>query len=215
MNNVGISLGWNCNSAIYGINNSIRRKKHEGYNTCPFDEMLSNYKGIINCINDDFKYFCDCRYLSIITVTKDTPELKHIYGQTLIINTYYNFIFNHESPGHGNLYLTQKWEGGINHYINNNYKEFIKRYEKRINNFINYLKDTNNNITFILHRYNIDHNNIMELQTVITNKYPNLKFNIHIYNIDKFDLSYRNNLKEHFLLMGLDENDEEIKRMYE
>jgi hypothetical protein len=50
MNKVGISLGWNCNSAIYGVNNGIRLEKKDGYKTCPFDEMLSNLPGIIKCI---------------------------------------------------------------------------------------------------------------------------------------------------------------------
>ena len=49
----------------------------------------------MECIRDDFKYFCDPMYLVLRTFPPD-----HIYypGETLIYNTRYNFIFNHESP---------------------------------------------------------------------------------------------------------------------
>ena len=36
----GISLGWNCESANYGVANGIRSTKQNGYKTCPFDEMF-------------------------------------------------------------------------------------------------------------------------------------------------------------------------------
>jgi hypothetical protein len=65
MQKIAISLGWNCNSAIYGVENSIRKTKKEGYLTCPFDEMVTNYKGIIECIKDDFEFLCDiCIYIN-------------------------------------------------------------------------------------------------------------------------------------------------------
>ena len=85
MNKVGISLGWNCYSAIYGVNNNIRTKKTDGYNTCPFDEMVSNYNGIVKCIEDDFQYFYDENYLS----------LKELPNEYQINNSKYNFWFNH------------------------------------------------------------------------------------------------------------------------
>jgi GDP-D-mannose dehydratase len=45
----------------------------------------------------------------------------------MIYNKKYNFIFNHESPGHANLFVSQNWTKGINHYIMNDYEEFINR----------------------------------------------------------------------------------------
>lgn len=60
---VGISLGWTCYSAQYATENNIRKFKKDGYKTCPFDKMISNYKGLCQCIQDDFKYFCDPNYL--------------------------------------------------------------------------------------------------------------------------------------------------------
>ena len=64
--NIGISLGWNCHSAMWGVSNNIRDRKENGYNTCPFDIMVTNYPGICECINDDFKHLCDEKYLEII-----------------------------------------------------------------------------------------------------------------------------------------------------
>ena len=82
MNCVGISLGNVCYSAEWAVHNKYRKRKEEGYNTCPFDLMVSNYKGIVKCIKEDFKYFCDTNYLSL--------------QNNLIFNKYYKFGFNHE-----------------------------------------------------------------------------------------------------------------------
>ena len=54
MGEEGISLGQNCHSAIVGVSMGLRKTKQNGYKTCPFDEMVTNYKGIIECIKDDF-----------------------------------------------------------------------------------------------------------------------------------------------------------------
>ena len=112
----GISLGWNCNSAIVGVSTCLRKTKQNGYKTCPFDEMISNYKGIIECIKDDFKFLCDIKYLKLIKIREEY----------MIYNIKYNFIFNHESPGHANLFISQKWAKGINHYIMNDYVNILQ-----------------------------------------------------------------------------------------
>ena len=80
----GISLGWNCHSAINGVALGFRNIKSNGYKTCPFDEMISNYKGI----NDDFEYFCDIKYLELI-ITKKYPLLKFNF----VILDYDKYVF--------------------------------------------------------------------------------------------------------------------------
>jgi hypothetical protein len=203
MNKIGISLGWNCNSAIHGVQNGIRMSKKDGYLTCPFDEMVTNLSGLIKCLHDDFKYFCDDAYLTINTCTSESEHLQHIKNDNLIHNTYYNFIFNHESPGHANLYLTQQWSGGIDHYVKDNYKEFKNRYNRRINNFLNYINDPNNYITFIIHGYSEQNENITELKNVLNKKYPNLKYELYILPVH-YD---KNIIVEHYKLMNVS-NDE-------
>jgi len=176
LNMEGISLGWNCSGAIDGVKLGLRKTKEEGYKTCPFDMMNSNYIGMCKCIEDDFKYFCDPNYLEL----RKGPKMSvHIPNQNdeeyWIYNTYYNFAFNHEAPGHGSLYLSERWVGGIEHFVVNNFENFIIRYNKRIENFRNYLKNSDY-INFILWRYN---SIPYELLDIILKKYPNLKFKIN------------------------------------
>jgi hypothetical protein len=132
--------------------------------------------------------------------------LSHVKNDNLIHNTYYKFIFNHESPGHANLYINQKWSGGINHYIDNNYKEFKNRYIKRINNFFNYLNDPNNHIIFLLHGYKETNQNILKLKDVISKNYPNLQFEFLFVPVH-YD---KNIIIEQYKLMGFHDDDEEM-----
>jgi hypothetical protein len=169
MEKEGISLGWNCEPAGRGVHTGIRKKKIDGYKTCPFDECITNYDGIILCLQENFKYFCDTNFLKVIELDMNNSG----FNEKLIVNTRYNFIFNHESPGHGNLYISQNWTGGINHYIDNDFKFFIERYNRRINNFRNYLN--NNKITFIISKFD---NNFEKLDEVIKTHYPLLEYDI-------------------------------------
>jgi len=182
---VGISLGWRCGAAEIGVHTNERGKRKEGYKTCPFDIGVTNYIGICKCIEDDFKYFLDDKYL----ILRKEPYMKKILGpnqtedQMWIYNSYYNFAFNHESPGHGNLYIKENWSEGINHFVNNNFKNFKERFQKRIENFRYYIKNATK-INFLILRYN---DNCSKLENIIKNKYPNLNFNLYIYQgLDKF-----------------------------
>ena len=167
MEYVAISLGNTCYSAQWGLEKNLRKSKENGYRTCPFDLMVSNYKGVIECIKTDFLDFTNPKFL--------------ILNQTGIFNTKYNFGFNHESPGHADLYLHENWPEGTNHFIHNNYKHFIDRYNRRIESFINYLRDPKNHIIFIIQFTNEinPNNNFYELRDVLKEKYPNLKYEIY------------------------------------
>lgn len=132
-----ISLGWNCSSASEGVACGYRKTKAQGYKTCPFDEMNTNYDGIVRCIQDNFEGFCDPQYLALRTFPSTCPYYPN---ETLIVNTKYGFIFNHESPGHADLYKTQAWSGGINHFVENNFEHFRERYTRRIRNFYEYVR---------------------------------------------------------------------------
>jgi len=173
MNIIGISLGWNCHSAMWGVNNNLRNKKADGYNTCPFDMMVTNYKGIVECLNDDFKHFYDENCLELIKITENEYS---------IYNNKYHFGFNHESPGHANLYITEAWPEGINHFINNNYHNFKELYSRRVQNFRSYLLDPNNFINFIITSWNKKQTDIVDLKLAIQKHYPNLKYNVIILN---------------------------------
>jgi len=206
---IGISLGWNCKSAAYATDRGIRKTKSEGYKTCPFDIMVSNYHGLIQCLNDDFKYFTDPEYLKIVN-TSNTE--KYNPGEKIIHNTRYGFIFNHESPDHGKLYVCENWPEGKNHYINNNFKNFIERYNRRIQNFRDYMH-SGEEIIFTLNRPQKEYTELMDCLSI---KYPSLTYNIvNVFNKSEedFDLFYW-----FHKYMGLQDDDTEIvsaKNIYE
>jgi hypothetical protein len=180
--------------------------------------MVSNYNGICQCIEDDFKYFCDVNYLKL----REAPKMsKHIPNQNddemWIYNTYYNFAFNHESPYHGSLYVGENWTGPL-HFVNDNFKNFISRYTARINNFRNYLNG-NYSLNFVTSRYNASP---IELFNIIKHKHPNLQFKI--YNIVNFGNENKNCLYnasiegakqfeiDYLKYMNVDESSKEYER---
>lgn len=171
-NNINaISLGNVCWSAVWAVAHNLRTKKTQGYKTCPFDLMVSNYTGIVKCINDDFKYFCDLKYL------------RYVDGEGPIKNTYYHFGFNHETPGHANLHVKEKWEEGPNHYVNCNFKHFIERYNTRIQHFRDYLNNKDDTtILFCIQFKNGTHpsDDLLDLRNALNSQYPNLKYKIII-----------------------------------
>lgn len=197
MNKIGISIGWNCSPAMFGVSTGLRVMKANGYETCPFDEMVSNLPGIIECIKDDFKYFMDSEYLEVREAPIGVGGV--VKGEKLIFNTKYNFFFNHESPGHANLYLLQNWKGGINHYVENDYALLKERYNRRVESYKKYIHEGCNGseIIFILFRFNPD---IKHLIQALNQAYPNLKYQIILKNPpESIDSVYN-----HHLLMGVD-----------
>ena len=182
---VAISLGWNCYSAMQGVSTGVRLRKADGYLTCPFDECLTNYDGIIQCIRDDFKNFMDVDMLEL------PDDAAYMAEESLIYNPHYKFIFNHESPGHANLWISQKWSGGKAHYVANNYEKFIERYSNRIKNFRSYL-NSGEEVLFIITKHDTDVN---ELSSVIRDKYPNLVFTIQCIPLELGEKHYYDHMK--------------------
>jgi hypothetical protein len=201
MDKIPISLGFLCESAIHRKYFYNISKENE-YLTCPFDIMMSNYKGVIECIKNDFIDFCNPDYI----------ELKKIYNkdnELWIYNKKYNFLFNHESPGHANIYIEENWPEGINHFVNNNFENFVMKYQKKINNFINYL-NSGKHIIFMIYRYNNTLENLSELDNVIKTKYPNLSYEFDLLQDNDYERIYR-----YQLAMNIDDNNEysEFKRL--
>ena len=172
---IAISLGWNCDSAVKGVQLGLRKRRVEGYKTCPFDAMISNYNGVVQCILDDFKHFTNPQFLTRVPAP-DNPTENYVF------NSYYNFYFNHETPGHANLYLEEKWSGGINHFVDNNWKMFIERYQQRITHFKQYLDTPDVTIIFILTGCPGPYT---ELQQALAIKYPHLDYMILFQPNDK------------------------------
>jgi hypothetical protein len=181
-----ISLGYNCSAASIGVHSGVRKTKEQGYKTCPFDLMNTNYDGLIECLRDDFKYFYDLQYLIIKQFPIDHPYYP---GENIICNTKYGFIFNHESPGHADLYNIEKWEGGITHFIDNTYQKFIERYKQRIENFRNYIH-SGSPIMFLITSIEQNFDEIYKL-------FKNQKVSILRYDITNY-----NSYNEHMNIMN-------------
>jgi hypothetical protein len=184
-----ISIGWRCDSAVR--RSTVHNMKKPEYYTCPFDLMISNLNGIINCFENNFENFCNPKYLTY-------------NGKGYIKNTFYNFMFNHETPGHANLHLTENWPGNNKyHFTENNFKNFIERYNKRISNLKNYIEE-NDHIIFILQMVSINENNqlILKFKNILKKKYQEKKF-----SFDLFHENDKNLFNNHMLISGLKKKD--------
>lgn len=198
---IAISLGWNCGSAGQGLELGLRKSKSGGYKTCPFDIMNTNYPGIIQCLKDDFKHFTDTEYLKLVHIPSTE---KYHSNDVLIINTRYGFIFNHESPRHADLHIRENWPEGKDHFINNNFYHFIERYNRRIQNFRDYIH-SGQGIIFLTNHPKRDYTKLIDC---ISTVYPHLSFSIQ--NVFKKD-AYRLDLfVDIHIQMGLLKDDEEI-----
>jgi hypothetical protein len=60
---VDVSLGVSCDTAALGVALGWRARRADGYRTGPFDLMLSNYEGLVQCMRDDFRHFTDPAHL--------------------------------------------------------------------------------------------------------------------------------------------------------
>jgi len=172
-----ISLGNGCPSAMFR-KHKLGFTKETGYKTCPFDLMISNLNGIIDCLNTDFKYFCDPKFLKVKDKGTENGEDRFV-----IRHTKYNWLFNHESfdIGEHYLYKRENWENGVYTFVNNNFEKLVERYTKRIDSF-KYYCESDYYVTFIL-QFLVDKysdETINQLHDAIKNRFPKLEYEIII-----------------------------------
>ena len=149
-----VSLGWNCNGAIYR-KNTLGLSEERGYKTLPFDIAATSYEGLCECLQDDFSHFFDN-----LRIAEDG-----------VIMNYYGMWFNHESPILQTTFPK-------NHFVDNCYQNFKTRYQNRIQNFYDYINlaiENNNLITFICINPNTD---FTKLDRILSEKFPKLKYKI-------------------------------------
>ena len=166
MNNV-ISLGWDCQSAEirYGV---FGHTYDLGYKTCPFDLCVTDYKSLLECLSSNFD--------------------RSIFFNLFIdangwIRNGYSMWFNHESPE-----LSDNFEklGESDYFIKNNFKNFKDRYEQRIENWNNYIENSDE-ILFIINNPLADPTH---LRHILNNKYENLSFEIALISDPNFNLTF-------------------------
>ena len=163
MNNIKISLGWNCGPRIY-LKTHFNLTKQNGYNSCPFDLCITSFKALCLTLESDFNNFFDD--LKIIPWGNADGERKFCGKGLSCITNKNGIIFNHEGAGHSHLF-----KDGTNDdefYTRNNFEEFRKRYLSRILNFKNYCKNSNE-ITFIYNQEDFFDENM--IKNIIINTY--------------------------------------------
>lgn len=165
-----ISLGRNCNPRIY-ITRILGISKNKGYLTCPFDLCQTSFDSLYACLETDFKHFFD--NLSLINGPNAKGDRSKCGMGNKNITNHYKIVFNHEGSTHSHMF-----KEGTNddlYYIRNNFEQFRKRYEARINNFKYYMENSKK-VTFVVHELN---KNILfpKLKELINNKYKNIDIN--------------------------------------
>jgi len=123
-NDIIISLGWNCTPRAL-IKNLFNLSKGNGYNSCPFDLCVTPFKGLVDCLSENFSRFFNLRIVDGV-----------------IMNDY-DMWFNHESAA---VLIAHNQEPDI--YTKDDFKLFKERYNQRISNFRQYIN--NGRIIFII-----------------------------------------------------------------
>ena len=168
-----ISLGRNCDSRVY-IKRELGLSKENGYNTCPFDLCMTPFDSLYKCIETDFEYFFHDLRLIPHPCGKDRPK-NDCENKHAIIN-HYNIVFNHEGSLNSHLFKIGKNDDLF--YIRNDFEEFKKRYQSRINNFRNYMSECES-ITFIIkYKEQNRENDLITLTNLLKEKYRNKNINI-------------------------------------
>ena len=189
---VTISLGYNCESAIRSKMFGLRHSKAEGYQTCPFDVLLSNYEGLLLCLDEDFLHLTDTRYLEVMNVPHDDP-LYNMTTDRVIYNTRYNFVFLHESPIQYQ-YEKDQWEHGINHFVTNDYENLKERYNRRVDNFRNYMNGSYSVLFVLLTPDRAYNSGLPRLNKVLQTNYPNVSYRFSKFNhqdrVEQFIIHY-------------------------
>jgi hypothetical protein len=160
-----ISIGYNCNPRLY-MKYSLKITKSNGYNTCPFDLCITPFESLYKCIETDFLYFFDD--LKLITGENAKGDRSFCGPGGLNITNSYGMTFNHEGSTHSHLF--QEGRNDDDFYHRNNFQKFRERYEKRIQNFKNYLK-SEKDITFVFHSYTDEQ--INRLKKLLIIRYTN------------------------------------------
>ncbi len=149
-----ICLGTYCLPRVIATVCHFKLKKEQGEKTCPFDLAFCwNFDGILDVLDKEFMNFftnLEYDYFYNENVRNDlsayfTAKLEAKFWK----NEHFGFIFNHET--------------GFS------FDDFKSRYEKRINNFYEYIKDNDTELYFLISSFNpISDEQIVKLNNIIS-----------------------------------------------
>ncbi|MDD2781550.1 DUF1796 family putative cysteine peptidase [Sulfuricurvum sp.] len=145
-----VSLGNNCIPRTIPTRKGFKKTKNEGELTLPFDLSVTPYMAVCELIETDFRDFLNVDYLAVNEHNK-------------IVHTKYHIVFNHESD-----------PNEIARYVADNFALLKEKYEKRVVNFYQYLKDSD--ILFICTYARVVYP--IELCSILRRKFPELNFKL-------------------------------------
>jgi len=174
-----ISLGSNCSPAIYLRDHHIREYAH------PFDWAVTPFQAVLDHFENDFDSFLKQENLIFLPAVERKlimPGLDPMYTKidmvTPVICKKHKTLFPHDFTINGQADLL----------------DVQQKYQKRISRLYEFLNDTSNQFIFISHapklvefqkqqfafanvEWKNDYDNWKDrLSTVLTNKFPHLKF---------------------------------------
>ncbi len=163
-----IPLGSYCLPRVISTLSMLKPRKASGEKTLPFDlGFFWNIDGIIDTLDNEFKTFYDDIELGHLNhdKTRDlevlfdfNPQAKHWVSEKL------SAVFNHE-------------------YMMTSKEEFRSRYDKRIENFYEYLKDERYELYFLIASFNeVKLSQINRLKSIINRYRSKNSYNIIIIN---------------------------------
>ncbi|MEO0684177.1 MAG: DUF1796 family putative cysteine peptidase, partial [Cyanobacteria bacterium J06649_11] len=123
-----VSLGEDCLPRVISTRWGLKAIRAHGELSCPFDLSVHSYRTICELIENDFS-----GYLSPQNLETQSNSKVH-FGIPFVRNKKDDCIFNHERGAY---------------WSQNNFQAFVKRYEKRIENFYQYID--NESVLFVLH----------------------------------------------------------------
>lgn len=161
-----ICLGEYCLPRVIATFSGLKKRKTEGEKTCPFDLAFCwDFDGILDILDEEFKTFFQ------------NIEYNHFSKENILIDLYKIF---------STMLLAKVWKHEKSGMVFNheNYTDrtiFIERFQKRINNFYEYLNDHNAYIYTLIATFNpITETQILRLNKIINKYHPESHYNIII-----------------------------------
>jgi hypothetical protein len=150
-----ISLGYDCSPASALRDLNIRNE------ALPFDWVESKLNIIINCIEDNFNKYHKNLYLN-----NTKTRLIDSYGFEFPHDYQFNNIFDKENIGEG-VFGEESNKSIVNNWINY-HSIVLKKYERRIQRFYNYLQ-SNEPIIFLCRNHSV--NNVKQFGNYLSKKF--------------------------------------------
>lgn len=152
-----ISLGANSIPRIVSTRQGFKPTLDQGELSLPFDLAVHKYQGICDILESNFEDYCNPDFFKNGVDT---------YGQPMLRHTKYDMWFAHEIHGAKQQFFTE-----------NNYVELIARYQRRINNFRQYIDE--GDVLFLALHNEYPH----RLNQVIKKAFPTLNYKLVTLNI--------------------------------